>query len=75
MHVAGYVMMLELGISGVGYAWLVANWVGSVCMGPMVWRGVGLNGRFLSSGLVILSDAYGNKSKDKNPGEISKSSG
>ena len=38
MLVAGYVMMLELGISGVGYAWLVANGVGCVCVGVMVWR-------------------------------------
>ena len=33
-----YIFMLELGISGVGYAWLVGNGVGCMCVGAMVWR-------------------------------------
>lgn len=34
----GYVFMTMFGAVGVGYAWLVANGVGSVCVGVMVWR-------------------------------------
>jgi len=33
----GYVFMLEFGVVGVGYAWVVANGVGCVCVGAMVW--------------------------------------
>jgi Na+-driven multidrug efflux pump len=40
--VFGYLFMLMFGVVGVGYAWVVANGVGSVCVGVMVWRGVGL---------------------------------
>jgi O-antigen/teichoic acid export membrane protein len=34
----GYVFILMFGVVGVGYAWLVANVVGSMCAGVMVWR-------------------------------------
>jgi len=34
----GYVFMLMYGVVGVGYAWLVGNGVGCVCVGAMVWR-------------------------------------
>ena len=34
----GYVFMLMFGVVGVGYAWLVGNGVGCVCVGVMVWR-------------------------------------
>ena len=34
----GYVFMLMYGVVGVGYAWVVANGVGCVCVGVMVWR-------------------------------------
>ena len=34
----GYVFMTMFGVVGVGYAWVVANGVGSVCVGGMVWR-------------------------------------
>jgi O-antigen/teichoic acid export membrane protein len=36
---SGYVFMTVFGVVGVGYAWLVANGVGSVCVVAMVWRG------------------------------------
>ncbi len=34
----GYVFMVMFGVVGVGYAWVIANGVGSVCVGAMVWR-------------------------------------
>ena len=34
----GYVFMTVFGVVGVGYAWVVANGVGSMCVGAMVWR-------------------------------------
>ena len=34
----GYLSMTMLGVVGIGYAWIVANWVGSVCVGVTVWR-------------------------------------
>ena len=34
----GYVFMTMFGVVGVGYAWVIANGVGSVCVGAMVWR-------------------------------------
>jgi len=33
----GYLFMTIFGVVGVGYAWLVANGVGCVCVGAMVW--------------------------------------
>ena len=33
----GYLFMTMFGVVGVGYAWLVANGVGCVCVGVMVW--------------------------------------
>jgi len=44
----GYLFMTMFGVVGVGYAWIVANGVGCVCVGAMVWgEGVGsrLGGR------------------------------
>ncbi len=34
----GYLFMTMFGVVGVGYAWVVGNGVGSVCVGAMVWR-------------------------------------
>ena len=34
----GYLFMTMFGVVGVGYAWLVANGVGCVCVGAMVWE-------------------------------------
>jgi len=34
----GYVFMTMFGVVWVGYAWVVGNGVGSVCVGVMVWR-------------------------------------
>jgi len=34
----GYVFMTMFGVVGVGYAWVVGNGVGCVCVGVMVWR-------------------------------------
>lgn len=34
----GYVFMLMFGVVGVGYAWVVANGIGSLFVGVMVWR-------------------------------------
>ena len=33
----GYLFMTMFGVVGVGYAWFVANGVGCVCVGAMVW--------------------------------------
>ena len=35
----GYLFMTMFGVVGPWYAWLVANGIGCVCVGMMVWRG------------------------------------
>ena len=34
----GYLFMTMFGVVGVGYAWVVGNGIGCVCVGVMVWR-------------------------------------
>ena len=36
--VLGYLFMSMFGIIGVGYAWLIGNGIGSICVGIIAWR-------------------------------------